>query len=610
MFTSIQAASDTRVSFEPQVIGHASFASSLPRIYDVDISPEIFESVNQDLYKSYIQEFTSNGSRHIYLDIDIPGSVNEMSRYWLVDKMMELSNDRLEIEIIGDYKNVVGRLPGYLPSNDLPVFVISAHYDTVPLSPGANDDGSGIAAVLELIRIMSHYEWPLDIYFMAFNGNQALYDILIPKPGRLLGSPEVAEAFEDAGIEILALFDVTTILRQSTSAPPDEKLILAYNELGQASYHVSQYWADLGKTMSNWYGNTIVKTVSSELFSQWRRCDEWRFVQAGYDAAVLAFESGYSEDVTTHTPDDVWSRGEYSYATGREATALIGASIAYSMSKAYGDKHILFNRAVAYPDRSNLYYFPVTMATTINITARWYGASATFLLYSPTGSLLGTRLFTTGHPWDFTQIFSTSVTEKGLYLLETWDTGSDSLGIDAYFDYPVDTNGNGVSDQYEYWLSSSLFSVDSDSDSVSDAMEIIYGTDGTNPDSDNDSLPDNWEIENGLNPIDPSDASEDNDNDTLTNLQEFTYGLNPNSSDSDSDQLPDAWEIANGLDPLVNDADEDPDDDTYTNLQEYLRGTNPQIAESGTLALLLIAAPSSAIILLGVAVFVYRELRQ
>lgn len=49
--------------------------------------------------------------------------------------------------------NVVGRLPGREPS--LPGVLISAHYDSVPVSPGASDDGLGTATVLETARALA-----------------------------------------------------------------------------------------------------------------------------------------------------------------------------------------------------------------------------------------------------------------------------------------------------------------------------------------------------------------------------------------------------------------------------------------------------------------------
>jgi len=46
--------------------------------------------------------------------------------------------------------NIIGVLPGRNPS--LPAVVMMAHYDSVPGSPGAADDASGVAAILEAVR--------------------------------------------------------------------------------------------------------------------------------------------------------------------------------------------------------------------------------------------------------------------------------------------------------------------------------------------------------------------------------------------------------------------------------------------------------------------------
>ncbi|MEU8896331.1 M20/M25/M40 family metallo-hydrolase [Nocardia sp. NPDC048505] len=47
--------------------------------------------------------------------------------------------------------NIVARLPG---TNSTGTIYLSAHYDSVPSGPGANDDGVGVAAVLETVRAL------------------------------------------------------------------------------------------------------------------------------------------------------------------------------------------------------------------------------------------------------------------------------------------------------------------------------------------------------------------------------------------------------------------------------------------------------------------------
>lgn len=49
--------------------------------------------------------------------------------------------------------NVVAQLPGREPG--LPGVLLTAHYDSVPVSPGASDDGLGVAALLEAARALA-----------------------------------------------------------------------------------------------------------------------------------------------------------------------------------------------------------------------------------------------------------------------------------------------------------------------------------------------------------------------------------------------------------------------------------------------------------------------
>ncbi|HET9597438.1 MAG TPA: PKD domain-containing protein, partial [Anaeromyxobacteraceae bacterium] len=69
-------------------------------------------------------------------------------------------------------------------------------------------------------------------------------------------------------------------------------------------------------------------------------------------------------------------------------------------------------------------------------------------------------------------------------------------------------------------------------------------------DSDCDGMPDDWELAHGLNPNDPSDASQDPDGDGLTNLEEYRRGTDPHRADTDGDGIPDGVEVRAGTDPV------------------------------------------------------------
>jgi hypothetical protein len=66
--------------------------------------------------------------------------------------------------------NVVANLELLLPGSDrtLPTLVIGAHYDTVPTTPGADDNASGVALLLELARDFQGVTLARDLRLVAF----------------------------------------------------------------------------------------------------------------------------------------------------------------------------------------------------------------------------------------------------------------------------------------------------------------------------------------------------------------------------------------------------------------------------------------------------------
>ncbi|MFN0292211.1 M20/M25/M40 family metallo-hydrolase [Pedobacter helvus] len=80
-------------------------------------------------------------------------------------------------------KNVMAVLPGSDPA-DKRMLMVSGHYDSrvtdvmnaKDFAPGANDDASGVAAVMEMARVMSKHKFSSTLVFVAFVGEeQGLY---------------------------------------------------------------------------------------------------------------------------------------------------------------------------------------------------------------------------------------------------------------------------------------------------------------------------------------------------------------------------------------------------------------------------------------------------
>ena len=65
-----------------------------------------------------------------------------------------------------EYRNVVATVPGV--ASDEPVLVVGAHYDTALGSPGADDNASGVAVLLELARGLGAEPAAASIRWVAF----------------------------------------------------------------------------------------------------------------------------------------------------------------------------------------------------------------------------------------------------------------------------------------------------------------------------------------------------------------------------------------------------------------------------------------------------------
>jgi len=84
--------------------------------------------------------------------------------------------------------------------------ILGAHYDSVTLSPGANDNGSGVAAVLELARIMKNEAPAKPIMFAFFPNEEPPYF-----QTDNMGSLRLARELKNQNLQISAMLSIETI---------------------------------------------------------------------------------------------------------------------------------------------------------------------------------------------------------------------------------------------------------------------------------------------------------------------------------------------------------------------------------------------------------------
>lgn len=165
----------------------------------INRDPEIkkmVDEISREKIEQHVRKLVSFHTRHNLSEQNDPAKGIGASWNWIkaeMEKNIPFSDGRLKVEFV-DYtiggegqritqetklKNVVATLKGTDPNDDRKI-LISAHFDTraaldndnTGFAPGANDDGSGVAAILELIRIMSARKFSATIIFMTVSGEE------------------------------------------------------------------------------------------------------------------------------------------------------------------------------------------------------------------------------------------------------------------------------------------------------------------------------------------------------------------------------------------------------------------------------------------------------
>ena len=103
-----------------------------------------------------------------------------------------------------DVENLEVELPGSrLPDE---IILVGAHYDSVTGSPGANDNGSGVAAVLEIARLLAGEDLPRTVRLVAFVNEEPPFFY-----SEEMGSRVYANRSRERGERIRAMLALETI---------------------------------------------------------------------------------------------------------------------------------------------------------------------------------------------------------------------------------------------------------------------------------------------------------------------------------------------------------------------------------------------------------------
>lgn len=166
---------------------------------DVNIL-KMVNNVSSKRIKQNIEKLVGFVTRHTLSRTDSDSIGIGAARRWVkktFEQYAKNSNGRMEVYFDSfmlkpdgrridrkvELKNVIAKLKG-TDKNDNRIFIVSGHLDSrnsnsmdsTGFAPGADDDASGVAVVMELANILSKSKFPSTILFVAFSGEeQGLY---------------------------------------------------------------------------------------------------------------------------------------------------------------------------------------------------------------------------------------------------------------------------------------------------------------------------------------------------------------------------------------------------------------------------------------------------
>jgi Zn-dependent M28 family amino/carboxypeptidase len=248
-------------------------------------------------------------------NVDRPESL-AATRDYLRGVLAPLAHDPGQIRLEGvgaaghHAQNVIFDVPGAHGSS---VVVVGAHYDTCDGSPGANDNGSGVAAALELARIFSEAPAGQTVRVMLFANEEPPF---FKQPG--MGSRTAARNARLQQQPITAMLALETMGFYS-DAPGSQKYPWPVGLLYPSRGNFIAFVGDMGsrslvhdaiRTFRRFAEMPSEGAALPATFPGVDWSDHWSFRQEGYPA-IMVTDTAVYRDPHYHEVTDTAERLDY-----------------------------------------------------------------------------------------------------------------------------------------------------------------------------------------------------------------------------------------------------------------------------------------------------------
>ncbi|MEE9443796.1 MAG: M28 family metallopeptidase, partial [candidate division Zixibacteria bacterium] len=290
----------------PKIVYRRKSSLSTNRISgEYDLEP-LINQVNQNTLQSHVLRLEALGDR-------LTGSDScHAARDWIIEQFNSYGYDSLYAdefvgyrwflnngswELVpqeGCFNVIVTKLGKVSPGRQI---IIGAHYDGQEGSPGADDNATGVAAILEISRILSDIDTENTIIFIAFDSEETMG----------AGSRYYAEKALDRNDNIIHMMSLDMLGCDLNN----HEAKLCHGPV--SSY--SEIWRELAASYAS---------ISAELTTQILGSDHLPFLELGFDAA-LVIEKYLTPHV--HLPSDSAVYINFDYMTRMVKASLATAYV-------------------------------------------------------------------------------------------------------------------------------------------------------------------------------------------------------------------------------------------------------------------------------------------
>jgi Zn-dependent M28 family amino/carboxypeptidase len=242
------------------------------------------QTLIQNLYQHVEYLSVKIGDRHLWRE----GSLNKAADY--VESVLTSSGYAVWRQNYSCYGQSVSNLIAEKTGTDKEVVIVGAHYDTVPGSPGADDNASAVAGLLELARLNQETSSKKTLVFSAFV-NEEPPCFGSPNMGSMVYAKHLRE--QRTPVEVMVSLEMIGFFSEERiQGYPLPGMGLVYPKAGDyigvvGNFHSSKYVSFLKKGIRKHSNIKAMSMTAPEFFGGINLSDNYSFWHHGYRAVMV-----------------------------------------------------------------------------------------------------------------------------------------------------------------------------------------------------------------------------------------------------------------------------------------------------------------------------------